>query len=92
MGSLWFVGQSVGVGQEGVHPQHCPPTLCIRRRAGQGALWFSGGLCRPKSILGKEGDWPVSTLPTGEDELLLRKEPALQLCVHTGRGEELCWQ
>lgn len=68
------------------------PSARGRGSGQQSCSLLAGGLCKSKSIRGEEGIGLAPGCQLERDELLLRKEAALQLCVHVGREEGLSWQ
>lgn len=91
---LWVI--MWGSGQRRCVPRVTHPTLCTGRRKGQGrevVRCCSLQASANGTDFGRRGSIGLAPDYQPErDELLLRKEAALQLCVHVSREEELSWQ
>lgn len=89
--SLWFVAQRVRVRQEEMGPQSHPPTP-PRRGEGVRAAESLADRCWPVRIEQQaRGEGGIGLAPECQlerEQLWRRKEAALQLGVHVGRGAE----
>lgn len=81
-----------GLGRRGFTPSLVLPLSVPREGQGREVCGSLEASANPGAFWGGRGIGLAPHYQLEKDELLLRKEPALQLYVCTGRGEELCWQ